>query len=81
MQIVPSGRHSPWRSCSARSPSERKITGLLPHGHRVSQHAEELGLDLPEMGALAYPDMGDVASGVVLSPLDVHQSYVTAIGD
>jgi Amt family ammonium transporter len=58
-----------------------KITGLMTAGHRVSQHAEELGLDLPEMGALAYPDMGDVASGVVLSPQDVHQSYVTAMGD
>jgi len=42
------------------------ITGLLVRGHRVSPEAEELGLDLPEMGALAYPDSADVATAVVL---------------
>src|SRR6266498_2186566 len=36
------------------------ITGLLTKGHRVSVEAEELGLDLPEMGALAYPDTSDL---------------------
>ena len=43
-----------------------KLTGLLTNGHRVSVQAEELGLDLPEMGALAYPDLAEVSSGVVL---------------
>ena len=44
-----------------------KITAVLVGGHRVSAEAEELGLDLPEMGALAYPDTPDVASAVILS--------------
>jgi ammonium transporter, Amt family len=44
-----------------------EITGLLVGGHRVSQQAEELGLDIPELGALAYPDTPDVASAVILS--------------
>jgi Amt family ammonium transporter len=44
-----------------------KITAVLVGGHRVSAEAEELGLDLPEMGALAYPDTPDVASAVLLS--------------
>ena len=42
------------------------LTGLLVRGHRVSPEAEELGLDLPEMGALAYPDATDMATAVVL---------------
>jgi Amt family ammonium transporter len=44
-----------------------KVTAVLVGGHRVSAEAEELGLDLPEMGALAYPDTPDVASAVLLS--------------
>ncbi|HUL02975.1 MAG TPA: ammonium transporter [Gemmatimonadales bacterium] len=44
-----------------------KITAVLVGGHRVTAEAEELGLDLPEMGALAYPDTPDVASAVLLS--------------
>ena len=44
-----------------------KITAVLVGGHRVSAETEELGLDLPEMGALAYPDTPDVASAVILS--------------
>jgi Amt family ammonium transporter len=44
-----------------------KITALLVGGHRVSAEAEELGLDLPEMGALAYPDTPEVSSAVLLS--------------
>jgi Amt family ammonium transporter len=43
-----------------------KITAVLVGGHRVSPEAEELGLDLPEMGALAYPDSAELASAVVL---------------
>ena len=35
-------------------------------GNRVSAEAEELGLDIPEMGALAYPDSADVATATVL---------------
>src|SRR6058998_158940 len=44
-----------------------KITGLLTAGHRVSTVVEEHGLDLPEMGALAYPDHADVSSAVVIA--------------
>jgi len=43
-----------------------KITALVVGGHRVSAEVEELGLDLPEMGALAYPDSAELASAVVL---------------
>jgi ammonia channel protein AmtB len=42
------------------------ITAKLTNGHRVSAEAEELGLDLPEMGALAYPDTADISTAVVL---------------
>lgn len=42
------------------------ITGALTKGHRVSAEAEELGLDLPEMGSLAYPDATDIATAVIL---------------
>jgi Amt family ammonium transporter len=41
-----------------------KITGVLVGGHRVSSKVEDEGLDLPEMGALAYP--ADLASSAVL---------------
>src|SRR5947209_4738235 len=43
-----------------------KVTALLVGGHRVSPEVEELGLDVPEMGALAYPDTPEVASAVIL---------------
>jgi Amt family ammonium transporter len=43
-----------------------KITSKLTDGHRVSTAVEELGLDVPEMGALAYPDQTDLSSGVVI---------------
>ncbi|MEO8635268.1 MAG: ammonium transporter [Gemmatimonadales bacterium] len=44
-----------------------QIIGLVVGGHRVSVEAEELGLDLPEVGALAYPDSADLSSSVVLA--------------
>ena len=44
-----------------------KVTALVVGGHRVAPQVEELGLDLPEMGALAYPDTPEVASAVILS--------------
>src|SRR5881296_1448253 len=44
-----------------------KVTAVLVGGHRVAPDVEELGLDLPEMGALAYPDTPEVASAVILS--------------
>ena len=44
-----------------------KITDRLTAGHRVSTAVEEHGLDLPEMGALAYPDQADISSAVVIS--------------
>src|SRR6266571_4445899 len=44
-----------------------KLTEVLVGGLRVSAEVEELGLDLPEMGALAYPDSPEVASAVILS--------------
>ena len=43
-----------------------KLTDMLVGGHRVSAEVEELGLDLPEVGALAYPDAPDVATAVIL---------------
>jgi Amt family ammonium transporter len=43
------------------------LTAVLVGGHRVAPEVEELGLDLPEMGALAYPDSPEVASAVILS--------------
>jgi len=42
------------------------ITAKLTNGHRVSAETEELGLDLPEVGALAYPDTTDISTAVVL---------------
>ena len=48
------------------------ITGLLVKGNRVSAEAEEMGLDIPEMGALAYPDAADVATAVVLHGVASH---------
>jgi Amt family ammonium transporter len=49
-----------------------KVTAVLVGGHRVAPEIEELGLDLPEMGALAYPDTPEVASAVILAePADV----------
>ena len=44
-----------------------KATAFVVGGHRVAPQVEELGLDLPEMGALAYPDSPEVASAVILS--------------
>src|SRR3989441_1287715 len=42
-----------------------KATAFVVGGHRVAPQVEELGLDLPEMGALAYPDTPEVASAVI----------------
>src|SRR6267378_1424167 len=44
-----------------------KVTAFVVSGHRVAPEVEELGLDLPEMGALAYPDTPEVSSAVILS--------------
>jgi Amt family ammonium transporter len=44
-----------------------KITSAVTSGSRVSAAVEELGLDIPEMGAPAYPDRGDMTTGVVLA--------------
>ena len=44
-----------------------KITDLVTSGSRVSASVEELGLDIPEMGSLAYPDRGDMTTGIVLT--------------
>jgi len=43
-----------------------QLTSLLTRGHRVSAEVEELGLDIPEMGAYAYPDTSDLGAAVVL---------------
>jgi ammonia channel protein AmtB len=32
------------------------VTSLVTQGHRVSAEVEDGGLDLPEMGVLAYPE-------------------------
>jgi hypothetical protein len=43
---------------------------------------EELGLDIPEMGGLAYPDRGDMTTGVVLAHSDAPPlSAFAAAGD
>ena len=42
------------------------ITGALVKGHRVSAEVEEIGLDVPEVGAIAYPDSTDIGSAVVI---------------
>src|SRR6266568_3709848 len=44
-----------------------KVTAFVVGGHRVAPEVEELGLDLPEMGALAYPDTHESGSAVILS--------------
>ncbi|HEY6224983.1 MAG TPA: ammonium transporter [Gemmatimonadales bacterium] len=49
-----------------------KLTEVLVGGHRVSAEVEELGLDLSEVGALAYPDAPEVASAVILSETEPH---------
>ena len=49
-----------------------KLTEVLVGGHRVSAEVEELGLDLPEVGAVAYPDTPEVASAVILSETAPH---------
>jgi Amt family ammonium transporter len=41
-----------------------KITGVLVGGHRVSSRVEDEGLDMAEMGVLAYP--ADLSSAAVL---------------
>jgi Amt family ammonium transporter len=43
-----------------------KISALVTKGARVSTAVEEMGLDIPEMGALAYPDTTNIGSSVVL---------------
>ncbi|MBP2647118.1 MAG: ammonium transporter [Gemmatimonadetes bacterium] len=42
------------------------ITGALVKGHRVSAEVEEIGLDVPEVGAIAYPDSTDIGSAVII---------------
>ena len=42
------------------------ITGALVRGNRVSAEVEELGLDVPEVGTIAYPDSTDIGSAVVI---------------
>ncbi len=48
-----------------------KITALVVGGHRVSAETELRGLDIPEMGVLAYPD-ADVADEMpIMFPVEV----------
>jgi Amt family ammonium transporter len=49
-----------------------QVIGLVIRGHRVPAEAEEFGLDIPEMGALAYPDSVDISSAVVLAASSAH---------
>ncbi len=49
-----------------------KVTAFVVNGHRVAPEVEELGLDLPEMGALAYPDTHEIGSAVILSETASH---------
>ena len=50
-----------------------QITGAIVRGHRVSAAVEEEGLDMPEMGAAAYPET-DLATATVLSTEMVHRT-------
>ena len=43
-----------------------KVSAFVTNGARVSTAVEEMGLDIPEMGALAYPDTTQIGSSVVL---------------
>ena len=43
-----------------------KVSAFVTKGARVSTAVEEMGLDIPEMGALAYPDTTNIGSSVVL---------------
>jgi Amt family ammonium transporter len=49
-----------------------QVVGLVVGSHRVSSETEEFGLDIPEMGALAYPDTQDISSAVVLASASAH---------
>jgi len=49
-----------------------RVVGWITRGHRVSAETEEFGLDIPEMGALAYPDSVDISSAVVLAESSAH---------
>lgn len=55
-----------------------QIIGLVVGGHRVSAEHEELGLDIPEVGALAYPDSTDISSAVVLATSAPHSTTAPA---
>jgi Amt family ammonium transporter len=55
-----------------------KITSFVTSGSRVSAAVEELGLDIPEMGSLAYPDRGDMTTGVVLAHAEAPSLSATA---
>jgi Amt family ammonium transporter len=58
-----------------------KITALVTSGHRVSSQTEEYGLDLPEMGAVAYPDSDNISSGVVLAHGESTMRKLAVAGD
>jgi Amt family ammonium transporter len=62
-QVIGIATNMVWVSAAAYA--AWKITSLLTDGHRVTPEAEELGLDLREMGSASYPEI-DVASAVVL---------------
>jgi Amt family ammonium transporter len=51
------------------------IGGLIVKSHRVAVEDEELGLDVPEVGALAYPDTTDISSSVVVATSSAHSSH------
>ena len=54
-----------------------RITGALVRGHRVSAAVEEEGLDLPEMGAAAYPET-DLATATVMAETAIHRKIQAA---
>lgn len=43
-----------------------RVTARITGGHRVAPSVEEAGLDVPEMGVLAYPEAADLSSATVL---------------
>ncbi len=52
-QVIDVGANVIWVGASTLD--AWKITSALVGGSRVDKHVEDIGLDLPEMGVLAYP--------------------------
>ncbi len=56
-----------------------KITGLITKGHRVSPEVELRGLDIPEMGVLAYPAGESTDELPIMFPVEVVHKEAPAL--